>query len=394
MQQIQKERWAFGSLILNSFLTLLKFVFALITGSLALMAEAIHSFTDLIVSIISFVSVKVSKIKSKEFPYGLYKIENIAAVIISLFLFFTAYEILKEALFSKEIREVKHVEYAIAVMIITMIFTFVYSRLELKAAKKLHSPTLKADAEHIWVDFLSTLIVIIGLIGVYLGYNIDKYAAVVVSFFIIHTGWEIFINGIKSLLDVSLSKEEIEKIKKIIYEYPSVMEIKSIRGRSAGSYKFLELELILHNYGIRETHKIVDEIEEKIKKEIPNIESVVIHYEPARQEGLRIAVLTEKDGKIIKDFKTAEKIIIIDVSKNFHLEKSNEIPVNKEEKEIGDILSKLSVDIIISKNHPEDFEVRWKLGKAGSIVWETEEDNFEKAVEEVVKSWKEYNKRG
>lgn len=393
MQQIEKERWALGSLLLNLSLTLLKFIFAVITGSLALMAEAIHSFSDLIVSVISLISVKISKIKAKEFPYGLYKVENIAAVIISLFLFFTAYEIVKEALFSGEKKEIKHIQYAITVMIITMIATFVYSRFEIKAARKLNSPTLEADAQHIWADFLSSVIVIAGLMGVYLGYDIDRYAAVVVSLFIIHSGWEIFISGIKSLLDVSLSKEEIEKIKKIVYAYPEVMEVKSIRGRSAGSYKFLEIELILHNYGLRETHKIVDEIESKIKKEIPNIEYVVIHYEPARQEGLRIAVLTDREKKKIMDFRTAEKIVIVDISKEFHPEETLKIPVSQDEKEIGKILSKTGIDIVISKNHPDDFEVRWNLGKAGAIVWETEETDFEKALQEVVKSWKEYNKK-
>ncbi len=392
MHQITKERWALGSLLLNTFLTLIKFIFALYTGSLALIAEAIHSFSDLIVSLISLVSVKISALKAKEFPYGLYKIENIAAVIISLFLFFTAYEILKEAFFSEEERQVRNIEYAVIVMAVAMISTFIYSRFELKAAKKLNSPTLEADAQHIWADFLSSVIVIVGLIGVYLGYPIDKYAAAVVSLFIIHSGWEILANGIKSLLDVSLNKEDIEKIKRIIYEYPIVVDVKSIRGRSAGSYKFVELELLLHNYGMRETHKIVDEIEEKIKKEIPNVESVVIHYEPARQEGLRLAVLVDNRKEHIKDFSEAKKAVILDVSRDYNVHKNFEIDLPKGEFEKGNLLSKMNIDVIVSKQHPENFKTRWVLTKAGVVVWETEKDRFEEAVEEVIKSWKEYNK--
>lgn len=95
--------------------------------------------------------------------------------------------------------------------------------------------------------------------------------------------------GLKVLLDVSLEKEEIEEIKKIIYRHPAVVDIKHIRGRVAGSFKFLDIELLLHNYGLRETHRIVDEIEREIKEQIPNIDSIFIHYEPVRQEGLRIA---------------------------------------------------------------------------------------------------------
>jgi len=390
--QKEKEKWALGSLLLNAFLTALKFIFAMITGSLALMAEAIHSFSDLVVSAISLISVKISAIKAENFPYGLYKIENIASVIIGMFLFFTAYEILKEAFFSEEKREVKHIEYAIAVMLITLIATFIYSRLEAKAAEKLNSPTLKADAEHIWADALSSAVVLIGLIGVALGYDIDKYAAAVVALFIIHSGWEIFSSGIKTLLDVSLSEEDINQIKKIIYEKPSVMEIKKIRGRSAGSYKFLELELSMHNYSLKETHKVVDEIEKEIKEKVPNVESVFIHYEPARQEGLRVALLVDDEGKL-RDFSSATKIEIYDISKDFSYEKTFEIKVKPDEKEIGKLLPKLGIDIVIAKKHPEDFEVRWALVKASIMVWETDTQDSKEALKQLINSYKEYKEK-
>ncbi len=387
-----KERWAIGSLILNLSLSILKLAAGLFTGSLALIAEAIHSFSDLVASVISLISVKLAAKKTKEFPYGLYKLENIASVIISLFLFFAAYEIIREAFFSNKETEVKHVGVAIFVMVIAMIATFIYSRLEIKAAKELNSPALMADAQHIWADFLSSIIVIIGLIGIYFGYNLDKYAAAVVSLFIIHSGWEIFSSGIKVLLDISLEKDELEKIKKIIYNHPAVVEIKHIRGRAAGSFKFLDIELLLHNYSLRETHKIVDEIEKKIRTQVPNIDSVFIHYEPARQEGLRIAFLVDENNRI-KDFSSAKRIVVVDVSKNYETHISNQIDVEGDEKEIGDIVSKINVDIVVSKLHPLDFEVRWKLTKAGVMVWETEKETFEEALDEVLKSWKEYNKK-
>jgi len=74
-------------------------------------------------------------------------------VIISFFLFFAAYEILKEAFLSHESHQVKNPEYAIIVMLIAMVLTFFYSRFEKKVGEKLNSPVLVADAEHIWADF-------------------------------------------------------------------------------------------------------------------------------------------------------------------------------------------------------------------------------------------------
>ena len=386
-----KERWAFGSLLLNLTLSILKFVFALITGSLALMAEAIHSFSDLIASIISLISVKLAAKKTKEFPYGLYKVENIAAILIAIFLFFAAYEIIREAFFSEAERSIKHTELAIGVMFFAMVATFVYSRLEIKAAKRLNSPALLADAHHIWADFLSSVIVIVGLIGTYFGYNLDKYAAVIVSLFIFHSGWDIFMRGLKVLLDVSLDKEEIEEIKKIIYKHPAVVDIKHIRGRVAGSFKFLDLELLLHNYGLRETHRIVDELEREIRETIPNIDSVFIHYEPVRQEGLRIAFLTCKNKKI-KDFSTAKNIVVVDVSKNLDIHEGQPIPVEPDEKEICNIITKIGVDIVVSRHHPMNFDVRWNLARAGVMVWETEKDDYKEALKEIINSWKKFNK--
>lgn len=390
--QIEKEKWAFGSLILNLSLTALKFIFALITGSLSLMAEAIHSFSDLVASIISLISVKLANKKTKEFPYGLYKIENIASIIIAIFLFFAAYEIIKEAFFNREKIEVKNIEYAIAVMIIAMISTFVYSRLELKAAEKLNSPTLKADAHHIWADFLASTIVIIGLIGTYLGYNLDKYASVIVSLFIIHSGWEIFTSGIKTLLDVSLDKEELEKIEKIIKNFPEVREIKYIRGREAGSFKFLEIELLVNNSSLREAHEIVDKIASQIKTQIPNIDSVFIHYEPIRQEGLKIGVLTDEQGEI-KDFSTSKNLKIFFIDENYVVKELSNTKIDSNEADVSKEAIKENLDMLISKNHPLDFKVRWDLARAGIIVWETEKNNFKKAIEEVVKSWKEFKEK-
>jgi len=391
MNQKLKERWILGSLLLNLFLSVLKLVFGLITNSLGLIAEAIHSFSDLVASVISFIGVKLSAKKSEDFPYGLYKVENIAALIISLFLFLAGYEIIKEAFFHHEERQVSNPEYAIIVMAVAMILTFFYSRFEKQAGKKLNSPTLIADAEHIWADFLSSIIVLIGLIGVYFGYNIDKYAAAVVSLFIFHSGFEIMKDSIKVLLDFTLEKEELEKIKNIILKHPAIVDIKSIKGRSAGSYKFLEIELLMHNLSLREAHRIVDEIAQQIKEKIPNIDSVIIHYEPARQEGLRVAFLTDDEGNI-KDFETATYMTVFDITKDFEIVRNPPIKLSGNKNKI---IENSRADVIVSKNHPLNFETRFSLSRSSIMVWETEKQKIEDALQEVIKSWKEFiNKEG
>lgn len=391
--QRQKERWIVGSLLLNLFLSVLKLTFAMITGSLALIAEAIHSFSDLAASAISFIGVRLSAKKNSSFPYGLYKLENITAIIISFFLFFASYEILKDVVFNHESRsEVKNPEYAVLVIVLSMVLTFVYSHFEKKAGERLNSPTLIADAKHIWADFLSSVVVLVGLVSVIFGYHdVDRYAAGVVSLFILHSGYEIFKDGIKVLLDVSLDKEEIERIKSILLDNPSVVEVKTVRGRVAGSYKFVEIELLLNNLGLREAHKIVDRLAERIKEQVQNIDSVVIHYEPVRQKGLRITVLADDEGKIM-DFSQATKLVVVDVKEDGKIDRIKHIYVKRSEKETGKALSEVGTDIVITKNHPEDFEVRFLISKSGILVWETDEDEFEKVIQDVVKSWDRFVK--
>ncbi len=380
-----KERWILGSLLLNLFLSILKLSFGIITHSLGLIAEAIHSFSDLIASIVSFISIKLSSKKSEDFPYGLYKVENIAAIVISFFLFFAAYEIFKEAFLKEEKIEIVNPEYAIIVMFIAMITTFFYSRYEKIAGEKLNSPTLIADAEHIWADFLSSIIVIIGLVSVYFGFNLDRYAAAIVSIFIIKSGFDIFKESIKVLLDFSLDKEDIEKIKNIILKHPAIVDIKVIKGRSAGSYKFLEIELLLHNMSLREAHRIVDEIADEIKSNIDNIDSVVIHYEPARQEGLRIGILSDENDKIT-DFEKAKKIFIFDINKDFEILNKQELYIT----DINRIISNLGLDIVVSKNHPMNLKTRFLLSKSSVMVWETENTEIDKSLSEVIKSWRKF----
>lgn len=388
-QQRLKERWVLGALILNLFLSVLKLLVGVMTGSLGLIAEAIHSFSDLIASVVSFIGIKITAKKSKDFPYGLYKVENIAAIIISFFLFFASYEILKEAFLRHEDYEIKNPEYAIAVMLIAMVLTFFYSRFEKRAGEKLNSPVLIADAEHIWADFLSSLIVLVGLVSVYFGYNLDKYTAAIVSLFIFKSGFDILKESIKVLLDYSLSFEDLKKIKDIILKNPAVVDIKDIKGRSAGSYKFVEGEILLHNMSLREAHKIVDEISDEIKREIQNVESVVLHYEPARQEGLRVGVLCDENQNI-KDFETSNVICIYDIGKDSKILSNYKINIEKDT--LSKLLSKVGLDILISKNHPNSFDIRFLLSKSSIMVWETEKDGLTEALNEVIESWKEFIK--
>lgn len=121
------EKVALVAISINFMLFIVKYVAAIFSGSIALKAEAFHTFADLIASLTVFAGLKIAKRKSKMFPYGLYKIENMFSVIISFVIFYTSYEIVLEA---------KHMEYsilensglAILSILFSILVTFLFSR--------------------------------------------------------------------------------------------------------------------------------------------------------------------------------------------------------------------------------------------------------------------------
>ena len=158
------EKVSLYSIIVNATLLILKGSAALLSGSISALAETIHSMIDLFASIIVFIGLKISKIKSKKFPYGLYKVENIVSILVAGFILFAGYEIVREAVF-KEYSPIKHLYMAFGIYIIVFIVTYAFSKYELKVAKKIGSPSLLADGNHIKIDMFSVGVVMIGIIG-------------------------------------------------------------------------------------------------------------------------------------------------------------------------------------------------------------------------------------
>jgi cation diffusion facilitator family transporter len=103
---MSKEHWALIALLVNLLQSLAKFVGGVLSGSLSLIGEAVHSLSDSFASVITYISIKFSTKKNERFPYGLYKLENLASVVISFFLFLASYEIIKRAFSQRvEIKE-------------------------------------------------------------------------------------------------------------------------------------------------------------------------------------------------------------------------------------------------------------------------------------------------
>jgi cation diffusion facilitator family transporter len=307
----EKKKIAFSSILLNLFLSLLKITAGIIGGSAALVADGIHSLADLAAAISVYAGIVIANFKSKEFPYGLYKVENLISLVSAFAIFFAGYEIARDVLFADEIKHIENLPLTLGAVIVTLIATFLFSRWERKKGEELNSPSLIADAEHIKTDMFSSLIVLIGILGNYFGYPIvEKIAVVIIVALIFHAGWEIFVEALKVLLDATVDKETLEEVKKIVESHPLVEKVKSITGRSSGSYKFLELEVVLKTHDFEKAHEIIHRIEEEVKSKVPFIERLVIHFEPPEDKEKVFALLLRDDGKVCGSSENCKKVVI------------------------------------------------------------------------------------
>jgi cation diffusion facilitator family transporter len=305
-------RWAVLSLGLNSLLTTAKFILYPLTGSSAIFAEAVHSLTDVVGSLIVIGGLYLSEKRSEQFPWGLYKIENFVALILSGLIFFTAFEIAKLAFMP--VTQLKNLDIGMVAIFIMALPNLVFYKYESRIAKALNSPSLMADAKDWKMDALSMIVVGAGVMGARFAYPVmDRMAAVLVLLTVIRSGYRILKGSVKSLLDASVDNPTLDRMRSVIQGFGQVKEIVKLTARNSGRFIFVTVVLKLAAKRLHEAHIIVSAIEREIKDRIPFVDRVIIHYEPVEKSYLRYAApLSNRVGEISEHFAKAPFIALWD----------------------------------------------------------------------------------
>lgn len=270
------------SVISNSFLIALKVVAGIISGSVSIISEAIHSGMDLIAAIIAFFSVKYSDAPpDAEHPYGHGKFENVSGVVEAILIFIAAGWIIYEAI-HKIIEPVTIEKIGIGsiVMGISACVNFVISRRLYKVAKGTDSIALEADALHLKTDVYTSAGVAAGLLLIAItGWVIlDPIIAILVALMILKESYVLLLAAFSPLIDSSLSEEENTIIRDEIIKRN--LSFHNLRTRKSGHFRFADLHLELpENMSLKDVHKICDEIENEIEQRIPHM-NINIHVEP------------------------------------------------------------------------------------------------------------------
>ena len=373
------KKIAATSAIINIVLTVTKALLALFSGSTAILSEAIHSMTDVLGNLSVLIGISISRKKSHNFPWGLYKVENIVSIISALLIFLVAYELIKDTLI-RDARQIAHINASAIVLGFLTVPVFLFARFEKEKAKQLNSPSLMADAQHWLTDITALGVVIAGLLASSFFPYADKAAALIVIVIILTVGYKILKNSMKSLLDASVDAGTLGKIRDIVKGYNGVEEITALHARNSGSFIFVHLDIRLFVKKLKAAHELAHDIEGAIRKEVPFIERVSIHYEPVKKDYRRHAVpLANKEGLISEHFGSAPFIGIWDIRVSDSVMLFQEIienPFINLEKGKGIKLAELligkEIDILYTKEAFEGKGPQYVLSDAEIEVRETD----------------------
>ncbi len=269
----------------NLLLALGKVLIGYIGYSQALITDGIHSLTDVISDGLVVFAAKASiQAPDEEHPYGHHRIETIAVIVIALILLLVGLSFLYPALNqlisgSSFTQPSKFVLLMAAISALTNEVLFHYC---LRQGKKIGSSLLISNAWHNRSDALISLIVIVSLIGGYIGWPfLDAVAASIISLIIIYVAIKMLWKSVNELIDAATDPETIETIQHNIEQTPGVIAVHNLRTRHHGHRIFVDVHVQVDGLiSVSEGHYIADTAEQRIREAVPAIQDVAIHIDP------------------------------------------------------------------------------------------------------------------
>ncbi|MFO1130433.1 MAG: cation diffusion facilitator family transporter [Hyphomicrobiales bacterium] len=280
MSSSEKQTVALVSMAASAAMAGGKLVAAMLTGSLGILSEAIHSLIDFGATIVTYFAIRVSdRPADDEHHYGHAKIESIAALVETGLLFLTTGWISWEAirrLLGEDTHEVEVTWWAIAIIVVSIVIDYNRARALKRVAERTSSEALEADALHFSSDMWSSAVVLVGLGAVWLGVPAaDSVAALVVSAFIAHAGWELGARTLNTLLDAAPAGAT-EIVRGLVDDVHGVLALKSIRLRPAGATMFTSIVVeVARTMPIDDIVRTKDAITAAVQNRFPNADITV-----------------------------------------------------------------------------------------------------------------------
>lgn len=273
------------SIIWNIVLTIIKIGAGVLGNSNAIIADGLHSASDILTSIGVLIGNKISKSPNdKEHNYGHEKAETLVALLLSIVLIFVALKIGYGGIISLlNVDKIKvPTILPLIVSVISILIKEYQYRITIKVANKINSPALKADAWHHRSDALSSIAAFIGIGGALLGFKaLDPIASIVVALFVAKVGFDILKDSANELMDYSIDEDQEKQIVNIAENTDGVINLGEIRTRKHGATAYVDLTICVNkNLTVFEGHEIATKLEKRIINEMQFVKGITVHVEP------------------------------------------------------------------------------------------------------------------
>jgi cation diffusion facilitator family transporter len=286
--QVTKRVTLVGALV-NALLACLQISSGLLGHSQALLADGIHTLSDLGSDFIVLLATSQSaKAADKEHPYGHGRIETLASVLLGLILIGVGVGVSFRGFNSTlSSNQIVPEPFTLAFAVLAILSKEGLYRYTLRASKRIHSTLLEANAWHHRSDALSSIIVLCGIAAQMMGVPyMDSLAAAIVALMISFMGYKLARKALDELIDTSLESELVGSIQHTIEKSDSVKDVHSLRTRSMGGQGYIDAEIRVNpRLTVSEAHHIAFSLEQKIKTDFPQIIDVGIHVDPLTEFG-------------------------------------------------------------------------------------------------------------
>ena len=283
------------------FLAFLKGAVGIYSGSTVLLADAVHTSLDIFASLAVWVGLKISlKSSGKHFPYGYYKAENIVALFVSILILFSGIELLKEGFTG--VNTTSQIEFqgiALATAAFSVLIIYGLSIYKRNIGTEINSQALVTDAKHSYTDVFSSMIVFVAILGSMLGISeLEGLGVIVISLLIFKMGVESARDAVLTLMDAWLDEEESERIKRNICSIPGLIGLEDLKLRKSGLVVFGEATVEIEDEtDLKRVELLSEDVKTAVKKEVENLEHIVVNIKPAQRKNLRLAFpVFDKDG--------------------------------------------------------------------------------------------------
>lgn len=276
---------AVGSIIVGLIVLGLKTLAWYLTGSVALLSDALESIVNVATAVAALVAISVAQRPADQsHPYGHHKAEFLSAVLEGVLIIVAALLILREAWHAfQNPREIQAVGMGMAINASAGVLNAIWCSILIRQGRRLRSPALVADGKHLLTDVVSSGGVLLGVgLAVATGWSIlDPALAMLVGVNILWSGWKVMASSVSGLLDEAVPEKTLVTIRDIISDKASgALEAHDLRTRHAGAVTFIDFHLVVDGQTtVSDAHDICDRVEASLKAKLPDAQ-ITIHVEP------------------------------------------------------------------------------------------------------------------